>query len=230
MKEDLSYVNCLFQFIINYDKVKSNTLYNNFTRKIYNSIIIYYHSILLLYIHSNHSKKLLSYRNFIFLPRTSRTYSNQLHSSSQKALSILLPHIFQKELEQTSSSPTTLLHQYLFRYRQLSPLPPIFVLINLLLLELNFKNFPPIVKKFERNLDRKLGEPASIRYPMRRGENRWSVAMAFTVFRPQGPPVARTHYETSRSIVPAAGIYHRNPLHNTFHRDNPQLLPPSPRI
>lgn len=32
MKEDLSYVNCLFQFIINYDKVKSNTLYNNFTK------------------------------------------------------------------------------------------------------------------------------------------------------------------------------------------------------
>lgn len=104
--KDLRYINFYHKVLSN----KSNTLCNNFRRKIYNSVICYRYintiteSLYFAYIYSNHlvinqletrtcpntlHNSWKSSKKLIFFPRTSRTYSNQLHSLSQKALSTL---------------------------------------------------------------------------------------------------------------------------------------------
>lgn len=189
--KDLRYINFYHKVLSN----KSNTLCNNLRRKIYNSVICYRYintiteSLYFAYIYSNYlvinqlgtrtcpntlHNSWKSSKKLIFFPRTSRTYSNQLHSLSQKALSTLgSPPYLPKRTRANFFFPidhnVSLSHQYL--YRQSSPSPPNY-------LSLNLPSTRTFHQKIRRNFDR-LGEPASIRYPARMnrgGENRWTVA------------------------------------------------------
>lgn len=117
-----------------------------------------------------------SSKKLIFFPRTSRTYSNQLHSFSQKALSTLgSPPYLPKRARANFFFPID---------------PPQRVIITSILIstvlsldsnlgqKLSTASFHLSHQKIRRNFDR-LGEPASIRYPARMnrgGENRWTVA------------------------------------------------------
>lgn len=246
--KDLRYINFYHKVLSN----KSNTLCNNFKRKIYNSVICYRYintiteSLCFAYIYSNHLvinhlglelarilsiKSWKSSKKLIFFPRTSRTYSNQLHSLSQKALSTLgsppyLPKRARANFFFPIDPPQRVIITSILISTVLSLTSQLFIAQFALDSNLGQKLS---IKKFEGTLIASASLPpfdtllAWIEGA--RIVGLWHSAMAFTVFRPQRPPVGRTHYETSRSIVPAARIYH-NPLYNTFHCDNPQLLPP----
>lgn len=161
--KDLRYINFYHKVLSN----KSNTLCNNFRRKIYNSVICYRYinttteSLYFAYIYSNHLvinhlglelARILSItlekarRNlFSFLVLLVLIQINFTAYPKKLSPHLVLPHIFQKELEQTSSSPSiphnvSLSHQYL--YRQSSPSPPNYLSLNLPSTRTWVRNFP----------------------------------------------------------------------------------------
>lgn len=151
---------------------------------------------------------------FIKITSLSTTWDSNLSKYS----STTLPRAFLKRALPPIESTT-----YIHRYR--SPFPPVFIPNFLLLAQKKKKkkalqSYP--IKKIRRNFHR-LDEPPFDTHSHGSSEGarivrlwRWS-SRCFD----HGDPPSVAHI--TKPVVPLSRVY--NPLYNTFHRDNPQLLP-----